>query len=230
MTRAGMLSRVMISCGGTVSVTVRRLTRTIRSIDGISRTSPGPRWSISRPSRNTTPRSYSRRTRTDAPAAASADDREHDDDDDDRGDHGASSQSSAARTRSVSPLSRSTTTGSPSCSSPGSRRRSQRRRARHRAPSTSTLPPRLAPAVHDADVTDSPSGPALMRRRVPPCPCAARRPAPRRRPATSTSAATIRQRHAAAQPADGQHRAGAERDHARPAEHAQSTACEPRPR
>ena len=56
----------MISWGGTVSVTVRRLTRTIRSIVGISRISPGPRWSISRPSRNTTPRSYSRRTRIEA--------------------------------------------------------------------------------------------------------------------------------------------------------------------
>src|SRR6202020_627419 len=54
-------------------VTVRRLIRTIRSIDGIISCRPGPRWSIRRPSRNTTPRSYSRRTRIEAatPVAAS---------------------------------------------------------------------------------------------------------------------------------------------------------------
>ena len=61
----------MTSWGGTVSVTVRRLTRTMRSIDGTSRISPGPRWSISRPRRNTTPRSYSRSTRTEAAVTAS---------------------------------------------------------------------------------------------------------------------------------------------------------------
>ena len=78
----------MISWGGIVSVTVRRLTRTIRSSDGISTWSPGPRSSISRPSRNTTPRSYSRRTRIELATAVSADHKDDDDDDDDRGDHG----------------------------------------------------------------------------------------------------------------------------------------------
>ena len=53
-----------------MSVTVRRLTRTIRSIAGVSRISPGPRWSMRRPRRNTTPRSYSRSTRTDMAAPA----------------------------------------------------------------------------------------------------------------------------------------------------------------
>src|SRR5665811_813250 len=67
-----MLSRVMISCAGTVSVTVRRLTRTRRSIDGISSCRPGPRCSISRPSRNTPPRSYSRSTRIELAAAVSS--------------------------------------------------------------------------------------------------------------------------------------------------------------
>src|SRR5918998_602485 len=51
---------------------VRRLTRTIRSTAGISSTSPGPFWSITRPRRNTTARSYSRSTRTDAAASAMA--------------------------------------------------------------------------------------------------------------------------------------------------------------
>ncbi len=38
----GTLSRVMTSCGGIVSATVRRSTRTMRSTSGISMTSPGP--------------------------------------------------------------------------------------------------------------------------------------------------------------------------------------------
>ncbi len=54
----------MSSCGGTVSVTVRRSTRTIRSTQGTSRTTPGPLTGNSRPRRNTTARSYSRSTRT----------------------------------------------------------------------------------------------------------------------------------------------------------------------
>src|SRR5947209_3225724 len=62
----------MISWGGMLSVTVRRLTRTIRSRDGISSCSPGPRTSVSRPSRNTMPRSYSRSTRTALATAARA--------------------------------------------------------------------------------------------------------------------------------------------------------------
>src|SRR5688572_9429960 len=44
-------------------VIVRRSTRTIRSITGISRIRPGPFWAIRRPRRKMTPRSYSRRTR-----------------------------------------------------------------------------------------------------------------------------------------------------------------------
>ena len=72
MTRAGTLSRVMISWGGIDSVTVRRLTRTMRSSDGMRTWSPGPRTSISRPSRNTIPRSYSRSTRTALATAVSA--------------------------------------------------------------------------------------------------------------------------------------------------------------
>jgi hypothetical protein len=50
-------------------VTVRRLTRTIRSIVGTSMIRPGPLVGISRPRRKTTPRSYSLNTRTEAAAA-----------------------------------------------------------------------------------------------------------------------------------------------------------------
>src|SRR6266571_5130673 len=57
------LSLVMMSWGGTSSVTVRRPTLTARSMIGHSRTSPGPFSPITRPSRNTTRRSYSRTTR-----------------------------------------------------------------------------------------------------------------------------------------------------------------------
>ena len=66
MTRTVTLSRVMTSCGGTFSVTVRRSTRTIWSTIGIRNRRPGPLRAISRPSRKTTPRSYSRRIRTEA--------------------------------------------------------------------------------------------------------------------------------------------------------------------
>ena len=96
------------------SVTVRSETRTIRSMPGMSRTSPGPRWSTSRPSRNTTARSYSRRTRTDAAASATEQPDEHYEGDQ-HGGHGATSHSSARRTVSVSPSTRSTTIGSPRC-------------------------------------------------------------------------------------------------------------------
>src|SRR4051812_20612339 len=68
-TRAGTLSRVMTSCGGIVCVIVRSVTRTIRSANGSKNTNPGPFWATRRPKRNTTPRSYSRNTRTDAPAS-----------------------------------------------------------------------------------------------------------------------------------------------------------------
>src|SRR5215211_6608934 len=71
-TRAGTLSRVMTSCGGIVWVIVRRVTRTMRSAIGMSSTRPGPFWATRRPKRNTTPRSYSRSTRTDAPASDTA--------------------------------------------------------------------------------------------------------------------------------------------------------------
>src|SRR5215471_6562065 len=56
------LSLVMTSCAGTSIVTVRRPTFTARSMMGMSRMSPGPRSPTSRPSRNTTSRSYSRTT------------------------------------------------------------------------------------------------------------------------------------------------------------------------
>src|SRR4051812_14706263 len=62
-TRTGTLSFVMTSCGGTVSVIVRRSTLTILSTTGISRKRPGPFGTGSkRPSRKTMPRSYSRAT------------------------------------------------------------------------------------------------------------------------------------------------------------------------
>src|SRR5438874_2561884 len=62
-TRTGTLSLVMISCGGMLSVIVRRSTRTIRSTTGIRMKRPGPFGSGSRrPRRNTIPRSYSRAT------------------------------------------------------------------------------------------------------------------------------------------------------------------------
>src|SRR5690349_22412497 len=63
LTRTGTLSLVITSCGGTVSVIVRRSTLTIRSTTGISRNSPGPFGAGSRrPSLKTIPRSYSRAT------------------------------------------------------------------------------------------------------------------------------------------------------------------------
>src|SRR5271168_2081968 len=49
----------MTSCGGMSSVTVRRSIRAIRSSTGITKITPGPRYGVRRPSRNTTPRSYS---------------------------------------------------------------------------------------------------------------------------------------------------------------------------
>src|SRR5262245_38013205 len=65
------LSRVITSCGGTSMVIVRRLTFTILSMKGMSRTRPGPEPSppglktalARRPKRKMTPRSYSRRMR-----------------------------------------------------------------------------------------------------------------------------------------------------------------------
>src|SRR6187549_1607032 len=53
----------MTSCGGMLSVIVRRATLTIRSTIGISRKRPGPLGSASsRPRRKMIPRSYSRAT------------------------------------------------------------------------------------------------------------------------------------------------------------------------
>src|ERR671922_1854425 len=66
-TRTGTLSLVMTSCGGMLSVTVRRSTRTILSTIGMRRKRPGPLGGeCSRPSRKMTPRSYSRAIRIDA--------------------------------------------------------------------------------------------------------------------------------------------------------------------
>src|SRR4051812_22223646 len=62
-TRTGTLSLVMTSCGGMLSVIVRRSTLTIRSTIGIRMKRPGPFGSGSnRPRRKTIPRSYSRAT------------------------------------------------------------------------------------------------------------------------------------------------------------------------
>ena len=59
------LSEVMTSCGGTSRVITRRSTLVRRSTPkGRMRKRPGPLSSISRPSRNTTPRSYSLAIRT----------------------------------------------------------------------------------------------------------------------------------------------------------------------
>src|SRR5436190_1236702 len=63
LTRTGTLSLVITSCGGMLSVIVRRSTFTIRSMIGISRKRPGPFGAgNSRPSRKTIPRSYRRST------------------------------------------------------------------------------------------------------------------------------------------------------------------------
>src|SRR5215216_866741 len=62
----------MTSCGGIVCVIVRSVTRTMRSAIGTSSARPGPFWATRRPKRKTTPRSYSRSTRTDAPASDTA--------------------------------------------------------------------------------------------------------------------------------------------------------------
>src|SRR6185436_8003080 len=69
------LSRVITSWGGTSMVMVRRLTLTILSTKGSRSTSPGPEPSppgfstalARRPNRKITPRSYSRRMRTEEP-------------------------------------------------------------------------------------------------------------------------------------------------------------------
>ena len=85
----------------------------MRSAPGTSSATPGPFSSITRPSRNTTPRSYSRSTRTEAPASTAAATATTTSTISDDLDHQCSSHSSARRTPSVSPLTRSTTTASP---------------------------------------------------------------------------------------------------------------------
>ena len=59
LTLIGTPSRVTVSCVSSTLVTVRRSTRTTRSIHGISQYQPGPFASPSRPRRNITARSYS---------------------------------------------------------------------------------------------------------------------------------------------------------------------------
>ena len=59
LTRAGTLSRVMTSCGGMVSVTVRVSTRTSLSSPGTMKASPAPWRGRTLPSRKMTARSYS---------------------------------------------------------------------------------------------------------------------------------------------------------------------------
>ena len=62
LTFTDTLSRVITSCGGTSSTTVRRLTRTIRSMGANTRITPGPFGPTrSLPSLKITPRSYSGR-------------------------------------------------------------------------------------------------------------------------------------------------------------------------
>src|SRR5579859_2322989 len=57
------LSRVMTSCGGTVSVTIRRSTLLMRETNGGTRNRPGPFAPVKRPSTKITPRSYCCTTR-----------------------------------------------------------------------------------------------------------------------------------------------------------------------
>ena len=142
-TRTGTLSFVITSCGGTLSVIVRRSTLTILSMIGISRNRPGPFGSGSRrPSRKMTPAlvlagDLHRHEQEDQ------DDQDDDADDDQRilerpratsfrrGD--VILRRARARPRSPRPL-----TGSPGTSGLPSARR-----ARQSSPSTSTSPARL---------------------------------------------------------------------------------------
>src|SRR6266516_5386525 len=57
------LSRVITSCGGTVSVTIRRSTLIIREMSGGTRKRTGPFAPVKRPSTKITPRSYCCTTR-----------------------------------------------------------------------------------------------------------------------------------------------------------------------
>ena len=107
----------MTSCAGTFSVTVRRLTRTMRSTAGISSTRPGPALVGDAPEAEhdaalvLAQHAHRRRgqRRAGRQQAQEADDEQ-------RHGHALSSHSSARRTLSVSPRTASTTTTSPSCS------------------------------------------------------------------------------------------------------------------
>ena len=57
--RTATPSRVIVSWVSSCTVTVRRSTLTTRSMNGISQYQPGPFVAPSRPSRNSTARSYS---------------------------------------------------------------------------------------------------------------------------------------------------------------------------
>ena len=72
LTLTDTLSCEITSCGGTSITTVRRSTRTICWMAGTMMTSPGPFTRQKRPSRNTTPRSYSRSTRNDEMISSTA--------------------------------------------------------------------------------------------------------------------------------------------------------------
>src|SRR5260370_42016852 len=58
-----MLSRVITSCGGTVSVTIRRSTFSMREMNGMIQNKPGPFAPVNLPKTKITPRSYCCTTR-----------------------------------------------------------------------------------------------------------------------------------------------------------------------
>ena len=147
LTRTGTLSFVITSCGGMLSVIVRRSTLTIRSTTGISRKSPGPFGSgKSRPSRKTMPRSYSRATliaeirkRTTRKRTTTRTTRP------------------TAMTRTIAPSARARPPTRPGRALPARGRRPSVRRARHSSPSTKTWPGRADDGLgaDDAQGTDA---------------------------------------------------------------------------
>ena len=118
MTRAGTLSRVMISCAGISSVTVRRLTRTMRSIAGIRKISPGPALAGHAAEAEDDAALVLAQDAHRVPAIHERGHGEEDEDEPEHEDHAISSHSSARRTDSVRPLTRSTTTGRPRAAPP----------------------------------------------------------------------------------------------------------------
>ncbi len=119
MTRAGTLSRVITSCGGICCVTVRRLTRTMPVDERNQQHDARPLLveQASEPEDDAPlvlAQDAHRRRGEDQAEQQQNDDYDYDDD---RDDHGLNSHCSALRTRKVRPLTRSTTTRSPSCSS-----------------------------------------------------------------------------------------------------------------